>query len=477
MENEKKLDDKNIEIDKIFYKLQKKEKKPFNLNLSQKIKKENRNVKKLIINAFGKETITEKPDSLIKLEKQLKTYFFGIEGNFTYLIPNLRNQLLLQEKKKFDELDNKIPFGDLTFFNLTENDKNITIEKRRMRNIIRNEIINSSNFSLLKKTNKINNLSQLKRKKLFKFHSPNQRYNTDIYLTSFSREDSKNNFNHTLSSFRKIKPIKTISHKILSSTRNNTFTSLVLDKMNSKKETINNLKKDIYKKRICYLIKENDKKNQIEQYSIKKPLILDSYLNAFNQKKNNYKIKNKKLNINSFKKLNNKKLKEKLDVFSFHENKISKSLYNIINKNKIDKDTSKLKNDIEVVFEQKIKEEKKNKMLKKNSDEDIKENDNSNNHLVDIVKNSKIKQIPKEISLKKGIKLTQYILQKENEQFNVVRKKFKQGLQLIQNMKSKIYFDHIKLKNKIEERDNHEKELLIQEKINYMNYKKNEESD
>jgi len=45
-------------------------------------------------------------------------------------------------------------------------------------------------------------------------------------------------------------------------------------------------------------------------------------------------------------------------------------------------------------------------MLKKNSDEDIKENDNSNNHLVDIVKNSKIKQIPKEISLKKGIKLT-----------------------------------------------------------------------
>ena len=116
-------------------------------------------------------------------------------------------------------------------------------------------------------------------------------------------------------------------------------------------------------------------------------------------------------------------------------------------------------------------------MLKKNSDEDIKENDNSNNHLVDIVKNSKIKQIPKEISLKKGIKLTQYILQKENEQFNVVRKKFKQGLQLIQNMKSKIYFDHIKLKNKIEERDNHEKELLIQEKINYMNYKKNEKSD
>ena len=100
MENEKKLDDKNIEIDKIFYKLQKKEKKPFNLNLSQKIKKENRNVKKLIINAFGKETITEKPDSLIKLEKQLQTYFFGIEGNFTHLIPNLRNQLLLQEKKK-----------------------------------------------------------------------------------------------------------------------------------------------------------------------------------------------------------------------------------------------------------------------------------------------------------------------------------------------------------------------------------------
>ena len=79
------------------------------------------------------------------------------------------------------------------------------------------------------------------------------------------------------------------------------------------------------------------------------------------RKKNNYQIKNKKLNINSFKKLNNKKLKEKLDVFSFHENKISKSLYNIINKNKIDKDTSKLKNDIEVVFDQKFKVEKEKK--------------------------------------------------------------------------------------------------------------------
>ena len=138
---------KEIEIDKIFYKLPKTKRRHLNFNLKEKIEKKDRQFKRLLTNAFGYGTITKKPDSLLKLEKNLGTYFFGINGIFTHLIPNLRNELVKREKKKVVELDTKIPIGELIFFNLTENDKDITLEKRKLRNLAKDEIINSTNFT------------------------------------------------------------------------------------------------------------------------------------------------------------------------------------------------------------------------------------------------------------------------------------------------------------------------------------------
>ena len=60
---------KEIEIDKIFYKLPKTKRRHLNFNLKEKIEKKDRQFKRLLTNAFGYGTITKKPDSLLKLEK------------------------------------------------------------------------------------------------------------------------------------------------------------------------------------------------------------------------------------------------------------------------------------------------------------------------------------------------------------------------------------------------------------------------
>ena len=59
------------------------------------------------------------------------------------------------------------------------------------------------------------------------------------------------------------------------------------------------------------------------------------------------------------------------------------------------------------------------------------------------------------------IKITQYLLKKQNEKFNVVRSKFKKQLDLIKKMKCKIDLDHIKLQNRIEKNKNNEKDHYI----------------
>ena len=74
--------------------------------------------------------------------------------------------------------------------------------------------------------------------------------------------------------------------------------------------------------------------------------------------KNSYQFQNKKTNkkVNSY---NNdrKELLIKLDNYSKNEEKLSKSLYNLIHENKISKD-DKLKMDIETVFDQKLNDKK-----------------------------------------------------------------------------------------------------------------------
>ena len=129
----------NVDKDKLFHKISNDRRTEFN-NLKYKIKRQERRFKNYIINAFGRETIIKKPDSLLKLEKQLITYFFGKDGCLTYLIPNLRNELIQEEQKKFGELDKKIEIGELTFLN-HEEEKNISKEKRKKINFQKKKFI------------------------------------------------------------------------------------------------------------------------------------------------------------------------------------------------------------------------------------------------------------------------------------------------------------------------------------------------
>ena len=64
----------NVDKDKLFHKISNERRTEYN-NLKYKIKRQERRFKNYIINAFGRETIIKKPDSLLKLEKQLITYF------------------------------------------------------------------------------------------------------------------------------------------------------------------------------------------------------------------------------------------------------------------------------------------------------------------------------------------------------------------------------------------------------------------
>ena len=482
---------KEIEIDKIFYKLPKTKRRHLNFNLKEKIEKKDRQFKRLLTNAFGYGTITKKPDSLLKLEKNLGTYFFGINGIFTHLIPNLRNELVKREKKKVVELDTKIPIGELIFFNLTENDKDITLEKRKLRNLAKDEIINSTNFtqrfnyhfqkkilSLVKeKKNDIennNNLVHLNRKKIKlstsispkNYHSVNT--SNDMHLTSFQREESNKNIIKNTLPFFKRKSISKNSFNNLSSSINTSISSFNLDKINYSNRNssrMNNVRNKILK---IHLKKENETEEEIQQYSIKKPLILDSYLNNILENNQN---KKKNRNLNSFNKHNRIELHKKIEEYSFHENKLSKSLFNIINNNKIEKNKTNIQNDIEIVFENKKKEEKEqtvNDMLDEISKEKDETKSNKKSSLI-------TKNIQNGNEYDDDIKITQYLLKKQNEKFNVVRSKFKKQLDLIKKMKCKIVLDHIKLQNRIEKNKNNEKDHYIRYQISLIKQKKKKE--
>jgi hypothetical protein len=70
------------------------------ININEKINDQDQYFTKFIIQTLGKDAIKRKPDSLIKLEKQLKTYFFGKNGSLIDLIPKLKAELLKNERKK-----------------------------------------------------------------------------------------------------------------------------------------------------------------------------------------------------------------------------------------------------------------------------------------------------------------------------------------------------------------------------------------
>ena len=70
------------------------------ININEKINDQDQYFTKFIIQTLGKDAIKRKPESLIRLENQLKTYFFGKNGSLIDLIPKLKAELLKNERKK-----------------------------------------------------------------------------------------------------------------------------------------------------------------------------------------------------------------------------------------------------------------------------------------------------------------------------------------------------------------------------------------
>ena len=500
---------KRFDIDKLFHKLSKEKKLQFKLNLEQKINNKDKQFKKLLTRSLGEGTIIEKPDSLEIFEKQLKTYFFGKKGLFTNLIPNLRKELIKKEQTKLFELDEKIPIGDLTFFYFSEENKNLTLEERRYRNVLRKKIMNSSNFSRSNKFNLKKNINsenkyflsennENKKKTKIILSSPIQKHkhnnkSNELFITGFpNNESSKNkkkNYNHFYTSsfsFKKNNNNFSSSHNSLSSFNFDKINS-PLSEHNLNLRTLNS-RDSYYKNKInkTILLKKNNKNEINEGLNIKKTLLLDSYIKMAKTKESiNNEIKNN--NFNFFNKKNINEIKQKIEEYSIYENKLSKSLFSIINKNKIDKEISKLKKDIEVVFDQQLHEEKKmtmEEMLRNAENQKIDENrlqkneilnaihNSSNNQLTNMIKHEKIKKIPKGRDLEEEMKIRQFILEKENKDFSIVRNQFIRNIDIIKKMRSKIYSDNLKLEQRFEKNKNEAQILLINQQIQKSNYQK-----
>ena len=500
----------NIDSNKLFHQI-KYNKRESSLNLEKTISKKERKFRNLIINAFGRETIKEKPNILKKLEKQLATYFFGKDGSLIHLIPKLRKEIVKKEKTKNEKLNNKIETGDLIFFNHKINES-MTKEQRDKLYFQRKEILYSSNFTKsnyesIKEKNYINKSSGFRKKnhiKKIKSISPNEnkinniktiyyKYNKQINNNSNDDDLSQINGNEKLkNSIQKTitKMSKSKVYNTNSSIESISSFSPYLTHCNS--NLIKNLKSSHYrnffkKRRINLLnISSSERRNKIEQYSVRKPIMIVDYF------KNSHQFQNKKTNkkINSYDN-DRKELLIKLDNYSKNEEKLSKSLYNIIHENKINKD-DKLKLDIETVFDQKLKGGKE---LKLNIKDVIKEtsinkidkyklerntilnglnNYLSNNELIKLVKNRKVENVFKARDLVKEIQLTKLILDKDHQMVKKIRAKLEKGMELIKAKEYKLNFDQLKLKAKIKSRNIYEKELEKQIKSDYIDYKKKE---
>ena len=500
---------KRFEIDKLFHKLSKEKKLQFKLNLEQKINNKDRDFKKLITKSLGDGTIIEKPNSLKVFEKQLKTYFFGKKGLFTNLIPNLRKELIQKEQTKLFELDERIPIGDLTFFHISEENQNLTLEERRHRNVLRKRILNSSNFSrsnkfhLKKNTNSEdkyflseNNNENKKKTKIFlsstnKKHKSNNKSN-DLFITGFSKKESSNKKRKKNNHFYTSSFLFKKNNNYSSSSYHNSLSSFNYDKMNSPLSDHNlnfktiNSRDSYYNDKININLKKKNKNSMGVGLNVKKTFLLNSYINMSKTKESiNNEIKNN--NLYFFNKTNINEIKKKIEEYSIHENKLSKSLFSIINKNKIDKEINKLKNDIEVVFDHQLHEEKQmtmEEMFRNVENKQIDVNriqrneilnaihNPSKNQLSNLVKHEKIRKIPKGRDLEEEMKIRQFILEKENEDFSKVRNQFIKNIDEMKKMRNKIYSDNLKFEQRIEKNKNEDKLLLLKQQIQKSNFEK-----
>ena len=451
------------------------------ININEKINNQEQYFTKFIIKTLGKDAIKRKPDSLIKLEKQLKTYFFGKNGSLIDLIPKLKAELLKKERKKDDKLDEKIEIGDLVYLNQLY-DKTIGLEKRASINKQRTELLLSNNFSRTNKfkTKKCNskdkdkysffhNFSQKNIKKI-KSISISPKDNNSINKLSNNKIDiSQDNSNSKNSFFQKSIPKKLYNYTInnssncISSSFYPTFKSSNSQKIiNLKTSKYNNIfrrKRNTINLFNCFSPEKDEK---IVHYSIKKPIIFNSYL------KTSYNIKLKK-STSYYNTFRNEKIKilNKLNDYSLHEKKLSKSLHEIINKNKVKK-TNSYDKDIETLFDKNINIDKyfsMKEILKKSKKNKSQKTLilNSNDSMSD----NKIKQlINKGIDTEIKKKLTEHFLERDNNKLNRIKKNLKHGIELMRSMGNKLILEHLKLKEKINN-INYERDIINQEKKKY----------
>ena len=160
------------------------------ININEKINDQDQYFTKFIIQTLVKDAIKRKPESLIRLENQLKTYFFGKNGSLIDLIPKLKAELLKNERKKDDKLDEKIEIGDLVYLNQLY-DKTIGLEKRASINKQRSELLLSNNFA---RTNKFKTRKiPLKEKNKYSFFYNFSQKNIKTIKSISSKESTLNN--------------------------------------------------------------------------------------------------------------------------------------------------------------------------------------------------------------------------------------------------------------------------------------------
>ena len=453
------------------------------ININEKINDQDQYFTKFIIQTLGKDAIKRKPESLIRLENQLKTYFFGKNGSLIDLIPKLKAELLKNERKKDDKLDEKIEIGDLVYLNQLY-DKTIGLEKRASINKQRSELLLSNNFARtnkfktrkipLKEKNKYSffyNFSQKNIKTIKSISSKESTLNNSIKKLSNKKIDtSQDNSNSKISIFQKPIPTKKFNYTINNS-NNNISSSFKHIFKPSNSQRILNLKNSNYnsifkrkrnKLNLFNYTPEKDKK--IEQYSIQKPIIFNSYL------KTSYNLKLKK-SISNYKTFRNEKIKilNKLNDYSLHEKKISKSLHDIINKNKLIKKNTFIK-DIEILFDENMNLDKYYSMKELLNERNKNKKNKTQKTLIlntnDSKSDNEIKKlINKRRNIEKENKITDHIFERDNK-LNRIKKKLKHGIELIHSMGNKLTLEHLKLKEKLNDITN-ERNIINKAKKNY----------
>ena len=252
----------------------KSDKNPINLN--NKIKNEYNEVINLLNKGIKSKIKKRKPSPLKRFEKLIAEYFFGKNGKFTHLIPNLQSELIEKERKQEYELKQKISIGELTFLQ-TKSYDNCIFEREK--EIKKYNLLKSTNF---KKEGDYLNYEQIRikskrHKKLMSQFSPER-------FISYSELDMKNK-NKNFSEINKNKV--------------NNFMMTTFHKLNPKTELIQQKKR----------YNNHKGKNEIINYSIleninfSSPKILNESNNIF---MTSSKLKNENKKVHSSKNENSK---------------------------------------------------------------------------------------------------------------------------------------------------------------------------